>query len=78
VHLPPSIISHISIGTNDYPRQGVLRRGAGHVQIGQEMRHGEYAAYGRALPEFWVGGCNGMSNSGKCFSPNTHGREQLR
>ena len=56
-HLPPSIMSHVSVGTNDYPRAmafyvAVLTT----LQIGVGMEHaGAAVAYGRAFPEFWLG-----------------------
>lgn len=54
--LPSSIISHISIGTNDYPRARAFYDAVlATLQIGQVMQHGESAAYGRTFPEFWVG-----------------------
>ncbi|WP_397412439.1 VOC family protein [Polaromonas sp.] len=55
-NLPPSVISHISIGTNDYPRARAFYDAVlGTLQIKQVMTHGESVAYGRAFPEFWVG-----------------------
>jgi catechol 2,3-dioxygenase-like lactoylglutathione lyase family enzyme len=54
--LSPSVISHISIGTNDYPRARAFYDAVlGTLQIKQVMTHGESVAYGRAFPEFWVG-----------------------
>ncbi|WP_341916051.1 VOC family protein [Polaromonas sp. YR568] len=54
--LPPSVISHLSIGTNDYPRARAFYDAVlGTLQIKQVMTHGESVAYGRAFPEFWVG-----------------------
>jgi len=54
--LPPSILSHISIGTNDYPRARAFYDAVlATLQIKQVMTHGESVAYGRAFPEFWVG-----------------------
>jgi len=51
----PSLLSHVSLGTNDFERatrfyDAVLTTiGAKRV-----MEHGEAVAYGRAFPEFWV------------------------
>lgn len=53
---PPSILSHLSIGTNDYPRARAFYDAVlGTLQIRQVMTHGESVAYGRTFPEFWVG-----------------------
>jgi catechol 2,3-dioxygenase-like lactoylglutathione lyase family enzyme len=54
--LPDSVMSHVSLGTNDYPRarrfyDAVLAT----LQIGCLMSHGESAGYGRKFPEFWIG-----------------------
>lgn len=53
----PSIISHISIGTNDFPRARTFYD-AVMVTLGvrRVMEQGESVAYGRTFPEFWVGG----------------------
>lgn len=53
--LPPSILSHVSIGTNDLDRalafyDPVLAT-LGVVRV---MEHSGAVAYGRAFPEFWV------------------------
>lgn len=50
---PRSGISHISIGTNDYPRADAV---LATLQIGLVMEHGESAAYGQAFPESGWGG----------------------
>lgn len=52
----PSIISHISIGTNDFARakhfySSVLPA----LGIGVVMEHPDAIAYGKQYPEFWVG-----------------------
>lgn len=52
---PSSILSHVSIGTNDFERatdfyDAVL----GTLGIGRFMEHPGAVAYGRAFPEFWV------------------------
>lgn len=53
---PTSIMSHVSIGTNDLARAAAfydaVMKALGY---GRVMEHGEYAvAYGTAFPEFWV------------------------
>lgn len=54
--LPPSVISHLSIGTSDFPRARAFYDAVlGTLQIKQVMTHGESVADGRAFPEFWVG-----------------------
>ena len=54
---PPSILSHVSIDTNDYPRAKAFYDAVlATLQIGGVMKHAGIAvAYGRAFPEFWVG-----------------------
>ena len=54
--LPPSIMSHVSVGTNDYPRAKAFYDAVlATLQIGVVMEHaGVGVAYGRAFPEFWV------------------------
>lgn len=51
----PSIVSHISIGTNDFDRAvafyDVVLATLGCKQI---MQHPGAVAYGRMFPEFWV------------------------
>lgn len=51
----PSILSHVSIGTNHFERavrfyDAVL----GTIGIGRVMAHDDAVAYGREFPEFWV------------------------
>ena len=55
--MPPSIMSHVSVGTNDYPRAKAFYDAVlATLQIGVVMEHeGAAVAYGRAFPEFWVG-----------------------
>ena len=55
--LPPSILSHVSLGTNDYPRARAFYDAVlATLQIGVVLEHAGIAvAYGRAFPEFWVG-----------------------
>jgi len=53
--IPPSIISHVSIGTNDFDRatqfyDQVLQT----LGIRRIMEHPGAVAYGRQYPEFWV------------------------
>ncbi len=56
----PSIMSHISIGTNDFHRaakfyDAVLQTIGARRVYEPEMPEGAYAiAYGRQFPEFWV------------------------
>ena len=51
----PSIISHISIGTNDFERaiafydKVLATLGCQHI-----MEHDDAVAYGKQFPEFWV------------------------
>ncbi len=54
--LPESIISHVSIGTNDFARATALYEAVlGTLGIRKVMEHPGAAAFGRAYPEFWVG-----------------------
>ncbi len=54
--LPPSVISHISLGTNDFPRARAFYTAVlATLQINPIMEHGESAAFGRSFPEFWIG-----------------------
>lgn len=51
----PSVLSHVSIGTNDFERatefyDAVLPS----IGCGRITEHGHGVAYGRAYPEFWV------------------------
>ena len=57
IDLPPSIMSHVSVGTNDYPRAKAFYDAVfGTLDIAVVMEHaGAAVAYGRAFPEFWVG-----------------------
>jgi catechol 2,3-dioxygenase-like lactoylglutathione lyase family enzyme len=53
--LPPSVLSHVSLGTNDFARakpfyDAVLAA----LQIGCVMDFPGGAGYGRAFPEFWI------------------------
>ena len=53
---PQSIMSHVSIGTNDMARATKFYDAVlGALGYGRVMEHGEYAvAYGTVFPEFWV------------------------
>lgn len=54
--VPPSVISHMSLGTNDFPRARAFYTAVlATLQINPIMEHGESAAFGRAFPEFWIG-----------------------
>ncbi len=51
----PSILSHVSVGTDDFARatrfyDAVLST----IGCRRIMEHGDAVAYGRAYPEFWV------------------------
>lgn len=55
--LPPSIMSHVSVGTNDLPRATAFYSAllaTLHVKKMEEIP-GHAVAFGRAYPEFWVG-----------------------
>ena len=66
--LPPSVISHVSLGTNDYPRAKAFYDAVlATLQIRCVMDFPGAAGYGRAFPEFWVqtphdGGPAGVGN----------------
>ena len=66
--LPPSVISHVSLGTNDYPRAKAFYDAVlATLQIRCVMDFPGAAGYGRAFPEFWVqtphdGGRAGVGN----------------
>jgi catechol 2,3-dioxygenase-like lactoylglutathione lyase family enzyme len=54
--LPPSIISHVSIGTNDYERAKAFYTAVlGTLEVKVMMEHPGAVAFGREFPEFWVG-----------------------
>ena len=47
-HLPPSILSHVSLGTNDLPRAKAFYDAVlATLQIGVVMEHTGAVAYGR-------------------------------
>lgn len=66
--LPPSVISHVSLGTNDYPRAKAFYDAVlATLQIRCVMDFPGAAGYGRAFPELWVqtphdGGRAGVGN----------------
>jgi len=54
--LPASIMSHVSIGTNDFERAKAFYTAVlGAMEIRVIMEHPGAIAFGRAYPEFWVG-----------------------
>ncbi len=53
--LNPSVLSHVSLGTNDYPRAKAFYDAVlPTLQIRCVMDFPGAAGYGRAFPEFWV------------------------
>ncbi len=51
----PSILSHVSIGTNDFDKAlAFYDRVLATVGCRRMMQHGDAVAYGKAYPEFWV------------------------
>lgn len=53
--LSPSVISHVSLGTNDLPRARAFYDAVlATLQIRQVMDFPGAVAYGRAFPEFWI------------------------
>jgi catechol 2,3-dioxygenase-like lactoylglutathione lyase family enzyme len=53
--LPPSVLSHVSLGTNDYPRAKVFYDAVlATLQIRCVMDFDGGAGYGRQFPEFWI------------------------
>lgn len=53
--LNPSVLSHVSVGTNNYPRAKAFYDAVlATLQIGCVMDFPGAAGYGRAFPEFWV------------------------
>jgi catechol 2,3-dioxygenase-like lactoylglutathione lyase family enzyme len=52
---PDSIMSHVSVGTNDFPRAKAFYTAVlGVMEIKVIMEHPGAIAFGRAYPEFWV------------------------
>src|SRR4051812_46915194 len=53
--LPSSVISHVSLGTNDYPRAKVFYDAVlATLQIKSVMAFPGGSGYGRKHPEFWI------------------------
>lgn len=53
--IPPSIISHLSLGTNDFARAAAFYDTVlATLHITRVMEHEDAVAYGRQFPEFWV------------------------
>lgn len=53
--LNPSVLSHVSLGTNDFPRAKAFYDAVlPTLQIRPVMDFDGYAGYGRAFPEFWI------------------------
>ncbi len=51
----PSILAHVSIGTNDFARAAAFYDAAlGAIGARRVMEHEMAVAYGKAFPEFWV------------------------
>ncbi|MEX2628730.1 MAG: VOC family protein [Tistlia sp.] len=51
----PSILSHVSVGTDDFERATAFYdRLLTALGIGRVLEHPGAVAYGRAYPEFWV------------------------
>jgi catechol 2,3-dioxygenase-like lactoylglutathione lyase family enzyme len=52
----PNILSHVSIGTNDFDRaKAFYDRVLPTLGCREIMAHPGTVAYGRAFPEFWIG-----------------------
>lgn len=52
----PSIISHVSIGTNDFAKARAFYDAVlPALGIGVVMEHPDAVAYGKTYPEFWIG-----------------------
>jgi catechol 2,3-dioxygenase-like lactoylglutathione lyase family enzyme len=73
-----SVISHISLGTNDYARARAFYDAVlGTLQIGCLMQAPGSAGYGRKHPDFWIGAAydGGTANAGNgvhvCFIANS-------
>ncbi|MEO1192544.1 MAG: VOC family protein [Pseudomonadota bacterium] len=51
----PSVISHVSLGVNDYPAAvAFYDKVLATLGIRMIMEHPDARAYGKAFPEFWV------------------------
>ena len=54
-NLPSSILSHVSLGTNDYPRAKAFYDAVlATLQVRCVMDFPGGAGYGRKFPEFWI------------------------
>ena len=54
-NLPDSVLSHVSLGTNDYPRAKAFYDAVlATLQIKCVMDFDGGAGYGRKFPEFWI------------------------
>ena len=54
--IPESIISHVSVGTNDFDRAKAFYTAVlGTLEVKVMMEHPGAVAFGREFPEFWVG-----------------------
>jgi catechol 2,3-dioxygenase-like lactoylglutathione lyase family enzyme len=52
---PPSILSHVSIGTVDFARAAAFYDAVlPTLGIARVMEHADAVAYRKAFPEFWV------------------------
>lgn len=77
-----SILSHVSIGTNDLERALVFYDAImATLGASRQFEHPEAVAYGRAFPEFWVSTPldDGMASQGNGthFAFFAHDREQV-
>ncbi len=51
----PSILSHVSVGTNDFDKAiAFYDRVLATIGCQRMMQHGDAVAYGKLFPEFWV------------------------
>jgi catechol 2,3-dioxygenase-like lactoylglutathione lyase family enzyme len=73
-----SVISHVSLGTNDYSRSKAFYDAVlGTLQIGCLMEAPGGAGYGRKHPEFWItapydgGSANAGNGVHVCFFANS-------
>lgn len=79
----PSIISHISIGTNDFERATKFYdRALGALGCKRIMEHPGAVAYGRMFPEFWVqtpiDGKPAQIGNGTHFGFFAHSKEEVQ
>ncbi len=78
----PSVISHISIGTNDFERALAFYDDVlGTLGCKRLMEHPGAVAYGKAFPEFWVqkphDGQAASVGNGTHFGFSTTSKEQV-